>query len=334
MMKTHTKIQIKAVANKWMSDNLNGERVLLSLGVLKKEIETNTWAVELLAKSISKQAVGTLRVDAHGHVVQVTDVKQIVKGLVDVGQSRDQDSSRVTQRHAWERGLFYGDGIEAARRLENQSIDLLLTDPPYVISNAYTCQKQIPRRLRKDGSDFIMPKGDFGEWDRSFDPRAWAEVVLPKVTGWAVIFCSHTQIAEYSVLLREHGFNAVGTIVWHKTNPVPFNHRFKPINAWEAGVIGKRPGTKFHGHAVHNVFTCKSPSPQQRIHPTQKPCGLIRELMELFSRKGDLVLDPFAGSGTTAYVALELGRKVLAYENNAEHYDAARRRLSSVQLTI
>ncbi len=333
-MRTHTKIQVKAVANKWMSDNLNGERVLLSLGVLKKETETNTWAVELLAKSIGKRAVGILQVDAHGHVVKATNVKQIVKELVDAGQSRCQNSDRVIQRHASERGLFYGDGIGASGKLENQSIDLLLTDPPYAISNAYTCQRQIPRRLRKNGSDFIMPKGDFGEWDRGFDPRSWANVVLPKVKGWAVIFCSHTQIAEYSVLLREQGFNAIGTIVWHKTNPVPFNHRFKPINAWEAGVVGKRPGTKFYGHAVHNVFTYKSPSPQQRIHPTQKPCGLIRELMELFSAKGDLVLDPFAGSGTTAYVALELGRKVLAYENNAEHYDAAQRRLSSVQLKI
>ncbi len=334
MNKTHTKIQIKAIANKWVSDNLNGDRVLVSLGVPRKGEDADMWNVELLAKSIHKRAIGTLQVSADGRVVTATHVEQIVKGLVGDGPARHDHSVCAIQRHAWERGLFYGDGIEASERLDNHAVDLLLTDPPYAISKAYTCQKQIPRRLRKDGSDFIMPKGDFGEWDRSFDPQAWANVVLPKVRGWAVIFCSHTQIAEYSSLLHAHGFNAVGTIVWHKTNPVPFNHRFKPVNAWEAGVVGKRPGTKFYGHAVHNVFTYKSPSPQQRIHPTQKPVGLIRELTELFSRKGDLVLDPFAGSGTTAYVAMELGRNVLAYENNAAYYDFARQRLQAVQLQI
>lgn len=218
--------------------------------------------------------------------------------------------------------------MTCAQKLDNLKVDLLLTDPPYGISKAYTCENQIPRRMRKDGSDFIMPKGEFGRWDHGFNPKEWTDIILPKVKGWAVIFCSQAQIKDYTDILQSHRFNAVGTLVWHKTNPVPFNHKYKPINAWEAAVVGKRPGTKFNGTTVHNVFTCKSPSPQQRIHPTQKPLPLIETLVDLFSSQGELVLDPFAGSGTTVIASIKKSRQVLAYENNREHFEAAIQRIS------
>ena len=72
-----------------------------------------------------------------------------------------------------EYGLFLGDGIAGSKTLKDMSIDLLLTDPPYGISNPYTCEKQVPRRRRKDGTDFIMPKGEFGSWDHGFNPETW-----------------------------------------------------------------------------------------------------------------------------------------------------------------
>jgi len=86
-----------------------------------------------------------------------------------------------------------GDGIKGASALRDGEIDLLLTDPPYGISKSYTCEKQIPRRLRKDGRDFIMPKGNFGEWDKPVKPYEWLNAVLPKVGGWAVSFCAQAQ---------------------------------------------------------------------------------------------------------------------------------------------
>ncbi len=221
-----------------------------------------------------------------------------------------------------------GDGIAAVGGMADRSIDLLLTDPPYSISKPYACESQIPRRLRKDGSDFIMPKGDFGDWDNNFPPpEEWSGAVLPKVRGWAVIFCAHAQIGDYCRILEGRGFVAVGPMVWHKTNPVPFNHRHKPINAWEAIVVGKRPGTKFHGYAVHNVFTCKSPSPQQRIHPTQKPEPLLAEFVNLFSREGELVVDPFAGSGSTLLAAAAHGREAVGYENDPAMFGKASERI-------
>ena len=224
--------------------------------------------------------------------------------------------------------LILGDGVAGSSKLNDESVDLLLTDPPYGISEAYTCESQIPRRRRPDGKDFTMPKGDFGEWDKGFDPRKWTDAVLPKVRGWAVTFCAQSQLGLYCDIWERHGLVAVGTIVWHKTNPVPFNVRFKPVNAWEAGVVGKRPGVKFHGKGtVHNVFKHKSPSPQDRIHPTQKPLSLFRELITIFSAEGDVVLDPFAGSGTTLLASWQTGRKALGFEKDPDMHKAAVKRL-------
>lgn len=331
------KLEVKAAVNDWMSANLDGIRTQLALGTPTRiPLTPPRWLVPLVVKQgRSVHTIGDFRLDVQLNVVEAPERELIERGVQRVANRHDGSGELVVRRSLQEFGLFYGDGVEGAAQLSDKSVDLLLTDPPYSISDAYTCEKQIPRRLRADGGDFIMPKGDFGAWDKDFSPKAWTDVVLSKVGGWAVIFCAQAQIGDYVDILRSHGFNAVGTIVWHKTNPVPFNTRFKPVNAWEAGVIGKRPGTKFNGNGtVHNVFTYKSPSPQHRIHPTQKPLGLFRELTQLFSQAGDLVLDPFAGSATAVYAASELGRKVIAFENNESHYLAAKERVSTVQLLI
>ena len=330
-------LKVKAAVNDWMSANLDGVRTKLALGRPAETSDYSThWTVPLLIKQGRKvHFIGEFHLDDRLNVINAPEYQVIGTAVQQVLARRDSLMPLEARQSADDFGLFYGDGIEGSARLDDKSVDLLLTDPPYSISDAYVCEGQIPRRLRTDGGDFIMPKGDFGDWDKDFSPKSWTDVVIPKVRGWAVIFCAQAQIGEYEEILKSHRFNAIGTIVWHKTNPVPFNIRFKPVNAWEDGVIGKRPGTPFHGNGtVHNVFTYKSPSPQQRIHPTQKPLSLFRELMQMFSAPNELVLDPFAGSATTVCAALQLGRKVIAFENDEEHYLAARRRTSSVQMLI
>ena len=333
----HTTIRVKAAVNDWMSSNLDGVRTKLALGRPSELAgQSSQWTVPLLIKQGREaHSIGEFHLDSGLEVIRAPEYHAIESAIQEVLGRHDSTGPLEIRQSADEYGLFYGDGIEGSSKLGDKSVDLLLTDPPYSISNAYTCEGQIPRRLRTNGGDFIMPKGDFGTWDKDFSPKSWTDAVIPKVGGWAVIFCAQAQIGEYEEILRSHGFNAVGTIVWHKTNPVPFNTRFKPVNAWEAGVIGKRPGTKFYGNGtVHNVFTHKSPSPQHRIHPTQKPLDLFRELMRLFSSRDDLVLDPFAGSATTVCAAFELGRRVIAFENDEDHYIAARKRVSAVQMPI
>lgn len=323
-------IKVRAAANKWISDNFPKQRKYITHVPPEYSETEKAWLVGLATRELDgKPAIlGTLLIDDRWSVVEAQNPDDISAELSRLLEIREEVETAVDDRMDGNNYQFiWGDGIEGATELEDRSIDLLLTDPPYGISSPYTCEKQVPRRLRKNGTDFIMPKGHFGNWDYEFKPREWTGIVLPKVGGWAVIFCAQAQIGEYSAILKKHGFTAVGTLVWQKTNPVPFNHKYKPINAWEALVVGKRPGTKFNGNVVHNVFTCKSPSPQQRIHPTQKPLPLVERFLELFSDEKDAVFDPFAGSATTVIASANMNRKVVAYEKDLKFYNLACNRI-------
>ncbi len=322
-------LEVRYKVNKWVSNNFPTHRKYISHSIVLSGEEGHT--AELQVKHNGKAtALGMLRISNGDTGLVGTDVGSVVEALeklINNGEADTKSDDLI--------GNFYefrfGDGISGATELDDSSVDLLLTDPPYSISKAYTCETQVPRRSRKNGADFIMPKGHFGDWDNEFPaPVEWTEIVLPKVRGWVVVFCAQAQIREYTEIFEAHKLVAIGPMVWHKTNPVPFNHKYKPINAWEAIMVGKRSGTRFNGHAVHNVFTHKSPSPQQRIHPTQKPLSLISEFVDLFSSKGDTVLDPFAGSATTVVAAAGKQRRVIAFESDPEIFDAASKRISNM----
>lgn len=309
---TERKLALRAAVNEWIGGSFPEHRMLLSHEAPVYEPQADAWSVNLTTKPNGVPAVhlGSLLVAHDASIIEAPLPANVLARLPD-------HATPETPRDAVTGDLYSfhcGDGIEAAAATPDRSIDLLLTDPPYGISKRYTCETQVPRRLRNDGSDFIMPKGHFGDWDEAIDPHAWTSVVLPKVAGWAVTFCAQAQIGTYCDIFTEHGLVAVGPMVWQKTNPVPFNHKYKPVNAWEAVVVGKRPSTPFNGEMVHNVFVHKSPSPQQRIHPTQKPLPLVAEFVDLFSEPNGLVFDPFAGSATTVIAARQQGRRGIGYE--------------------
>ena len=322
-------IRIRASVNKWISQQFPVHRKYISHSLPQYSADDAAWTVALETKNVNGHSVVLARliVADNGHIKPTIQPANVVKRLGQLLAPYNAPVSSKDRLHGCGYDFRLGDGIHAAASIKDGTIDLLLTDPPYGISKTYTCEKQVPRRLRKDGRDFIMPKGNFGKWDQPVQPVEWLKVVLPKVGGWFVTFCAQAQIGTYTEFLQENHFVAVGTLVWQKTNPVPFNHKYKPINAWEAVVVGKRPGTKFNGNVVHNVFRYKSPSPQQRIHPTQKPLALLRKFVELFSNKGDIVFDPFAGAATTLIAAHGMGRLALAYENDPAIYHAACERI-------
>ena len=216
------KLKVKAAVNDWMSANLDEIRTQLALGTPSQiRLAPPRWLVPLVFKQgRSVHAIGNVHLDGQLHVVQAPERQDIEDGVQRARNRQDTGGGLTVRLSSSDYGLFYGDGIQGTAKLHEKSVDLLLTDPPYSISSAYTCEKQIPRRLRANGGDFIMPKGDFGAWDKDFSPKAWTDVVLPKIRGWAVVFCAQAQIGDYVEILRSHGFNAVGTIVC--TRPTPF----------------------------------------------------------------------------------------------------------------
>lgn len=323
-----TKPKLKFIANTWVSNTLEAPlRRQVLVGA--PEPKESGWSVGIHADVPGRPRIGSITIGRDYAVKRCTSGAQMKRRLAAKGGA-GRGAEGSPGRLITPRCRFYcADSVRGCARMKGMSVDLLLTDPPYNISSPYAAERQIPRRIRKTGADFIMPRGEFGEWDHGFSTE-WTGTILPKVGGWAVIFCAHAQIKEYADHLAKHGFVAVGALAWHKTNPVPFNHRFKLLSAFETAVVGKRPSAKFNGKSVHNVFTYKSPSPSERLHPTQKPVKLMEELVGLFTDGGDTVLDPFAGSATALEAAVSLGRRCIGYENDPRYYGTARDKLAGI----
>lgn len=208
--------------------------------------------------------------------------------------------------------LLFGDCMTELDKIHDNSCSLLLTDVPYGINKTLNCKGE---RLGTTAKlDF-----EFGNWDSvSFD---WCEKALKKTKGWVIIFCAKRNIGDYWDILEKNGFIGVDSLVWQKPDPLPLNGKTKFLNAWESAVIGKRNGAVFNGYCTHNIFKYQAPKGKDRFHPTQKPLKLFQELIRLTTNKDDVVLDPFAGIGTTALACLNESRNYICIEKEQKYFE-------------
>jgi|SRR3990170_264839 len=213
------------------------------------------------------------------------------------------------------------DCIDGLKKIPDNSIDLIIADPPYGISRELNCKNQ------KLGTTAKL-NFDFGEWDK-FDKK-WFEIAIKKTKGWIVTFCAKKDIGVYWDILEKNGFVAIDSIAWIKPDPLPLNAKSRFLNAWESIVVGKKSGAYWGSKYFPNILKFQAPKGRDRIHPTQKPLGLIEKLIELMTKKNDIVLDPFMGSGTTAVACKQLGRHFIGFEISKEFYELTKKRLNGI----
>ena len=184
------------------------------------------------------------------------------------------------------------------------SVDLLLTDPPYHIS-------------KKTGFACVGPKSverfavsmDFGEWDHApIDLNILAKSAYSALRrgGTAIVFYDIWKLTTLSDALTKAGFVQLRLIEWIKENPVPLNSKCNYLsNCREIAVLAVKNGKPtFDSKYDDGMYWHPIPNNGMRYHPTQKSLPLFNELVLKHSRLGDLVIDPFVGSGTTAIAAL------------------------------
>ena len=199
--------------------------------------------------------------------------------------------------------------------------DLILTDPPYNISqdNNFSTMKSAKRQGL-----------DFGEWDKGFDDLLWLELAVDRLSknGSIIVFCSVKRISYIIEKLESLGLEYKDTIRWVKPNPMPRNRDRRYVVDAEYAVWcarGKWTFNRLSDKYGRPEIVCAAPS--KRLHPTQKPDFLMETLIARHSNPGDMVLDPFMGSGTTGVAAKKLGRKFCGIEKDAGYFAAARDRL-------
>jgi len=143
--------------------------------------------------------------------------------------------------------------------------------------------------------------------------------------GSIYVFCGAKHINE----IREIFIcNELSTrfIVWEKTNPSPMNGEHIWLSSIEWCVFGKKQGATYNGFCRSVVL--RHPSGKSNIHKTEKPISLMKDLIVTSTNKDDIILDPFAGSGTTLVAAKELGRQFLGFEIEPKYVEIAQRRLA------
>ena len=208
--------------------------------------------------------------------------------------------------------LVNADCIEAMSKLSDKSIDLVVTDIPYGEVNRKSSGL---RNLDKGKADIV-----------TFNLSELVDELCRLTKGSIYIFCGTEQVSEIRKRMVENKMST-RLCIWEKTNPSPMNGDKIWLSGIECCVFGRFPKATFNEHCKNTVF--RYPCGRNKIHPTQKPEELIERLVLASSNEGDLVLDPFSGSGTTAVVCKKNNRNFIGFELNKEYYDKAVERIET-----
>jgi modification methylase len=259
--------------------------------------------------------------------------------------------SPVASKAAWLDAILKGDCVAALDRLPEKSVDVVFADPPYNL--------QLEGELHRPDQSKVDAVDD--DWDRfesfaAYDAftRAWllaAKRVL-KPTGTIWVIGSYHNIFRVGAVMQDLGFWILNDIVWRKTNPMPNFRGRRFQNAHETLIWASRE-QKAKGYTFnYEALKASNDDLQMRsdwlfpictgaerlkdesgakVHPTQKPEALLARIMLASTKPGDVVLDPFFGSGTTGAVAKRLGRHFVGVEREQAYIDAATARIAAVE---
>ncbi|HSX75209.1 MAG TPA: site-specific DNA-methyltransferase [Shinella sp.] len=261
------------------------------------------------------------------------------------------DVSRSPRKSGWLDTIIKGDCVAALEALPDQSVDVIFADPPYNL--------QLGGALHRPDQSLVDACDD--EWDQfaSFEAydaftRAWLlacrRVLKPSGTIWVI--GSYHNIFRVGATLQDLNFWILNDIVWRKTNPMPNFKGRRFQNAHETMIWATRD-PKAKGYTFnYDAMKAANDDVQMRsdwlfpicnggerlkgedgkkVHPTQKPEALLARVLMASSKPGDVVLDPFFGSGTTGAVAKRLGRHFVGIEREQAYIDAARARIDAVE---
>lgn len=248
-----------------------------------------------------------------------------------MGELSAEIEAVLSGRARWH--VEHGDCLQLLPQMERDCFDLIITDPPY---SSHTHAKQwIGAALTEDGK----PRVSTAHKELGFDPITPEQIAALAVQfarvarRWCLVFSD----IEGAPLWRDAGVAAgldyVRTCIWDKVDSAPQFTGDRPAAAAEAIVCLHRPGRKrWNGGGRRNVFRhevngARGPKP----HPSTKPLPLMIELVDLFSDPGELIADPFCGSGSTGVACMRRARRFSGLELQEQWVAVANDRLRAEQ---
>lgn len=246
--------------------------------------------------------------------------------------------------------LYNGDCVEILKKIPKKSINLIFADPPYNLQLKNELYR--PNQTKVDGVDDNWDKFDSNDEYDKFT-KEWLtearEVMSDNATIWVI--GSYHNIFRVGKIMMDLGFWILNDVQWHKTNPMPNFRGVRFTNATETIIWAKKSEKQSKYTFNHQVMKKLNDGKQmtsvwniplctgnerikgldgKKAHSTQKPEELLKRIILSSSSEGDLVLDPFSGSGTTCAVAKKLKRKAIGIEKESNYIGIAKERLLSI----
>lgn len=217
--------------------------------------------------------------------------------------------------------------IEGLKQLEINSIDLLFTDPPYKLTGGgrkgtlLTKNAEHSAFTKHRGVEvFSEPTPEFSDWIPLLHP-------IMKDGSYIFIMSNDRNLREIWDECEKAGFIFCELLVMNKTNGVPSSYFFKSCEF--ILMFRKNIYKKFEKFGHKTVFDVVMPRGKNKIHPTQKPIELIEPILEACSKEGDIILDPFMGSGSTAIASLKMKRNYIGFEIDDTYCNSSNERINT-----
>ena len=225
--------------------------------------------------------------------------------------------------------LINGNNLDVLKTIADKSVDLVVTDPPYNISKKNNFETMNRQSI------------DFGEWDKNADILTWLTLLdrIVKKNGSVVIFNAWRNVADIADVLDANGFETKDLIRWVKDNPMPRNRDRRYVADFEQAVWAVKKRGKWTFNRLNDTYdrplimSGLTPKSEKSFgnHPTQKPIAVMTELIMRHSNPGDVVLDPFMGSGSTGVAAINTNRDFIGIELDQTYFKIAESRINEFQ---
>jgi site-specific DNA-methyltransferase (adenine-specific) len=251
--------------------------------------------------------------------------------------------------------LYNGDCIEILKEIPANSIDMIFADPPYFLSSgSFTCHSG--KRVSVKKGDWDLGNGTLKNLEFHIEwLKACKKVLKPNGTIW--VSGTYHSIYQCGVALEINGYHLLNDITWFKPNAAPnlscrfftashetliwarkekkgihtFNYDLMKNGQWKEDPLKK------DGLQMRSVWAIGTPKPSEKIfgkHPTQKPLDLLKRIILASTKKGDTILDPFAGSSTTGIAAVLNDRKFIGIDTEKKYLDLSVKRYGSLSLNF
>lgn len=239
----------------------------------------------------------------------------------------------ITQSH-----LMNGDCVEVMKSIPDDSVDCIITDPPYNLGLFMHSRNTNLAKMRENQFAYAgWDNMEYKVWKTNMNKFLSQCSRVLKKKGTLIVFMSIIKVADLVELGQKHGFYYKTTGIWHKTNPMPRNMNIHFVNSTECWIyfVNKDTSGTFNnnGNVLHDFLessVCPASEKRHGKHPTQKPLSILNTLITTLTNIGDVVLDPFMGSGSTCVSAALNKRRYIGIELEQSYFQIANDRIKNI----